>query len=150
MSMTMTLVPVVIALGSTVSTASLAALCKGKGKSVSGISTVFTDREMLLETLKRHGLCTAEKGADHIVVMTADGEIHYEREADGEPYILRARGVTDVDRLAKEIREFEDEYGRNVQAYTYNKIMEALDEHGLFLQTEEVLEDDSIVLTLTL
>lgn len=150
MSMTMTLVPLVIALGSTVSTASLAALCKEKGKSVSGISTVFTDRELLIKTLREHGLCTLEKGTDHIVVMTAEGEIHYERTAEGEQYVLRARGVNDMERLSAEIKEFEDEYGRNVQAYTYNKIMEALDEHGLSLQTEEVLEDDSIVLTLTL
>ena len=150
MSMTMTLVPLVIALGSTVSTASLAAMCREKGRNIRGIPTGFADRGLLVETLNEHGLNVLEKEEDHIVVRTAEGELYYDRENSGEQYILTARNVRNMEKLIDSLREFEEEYGRNVQAYTYNKVMESLEEHGLSLKQEEVLDDDSIVLTLTL
>ena len=148
MSMTITLVPIVIALGSTVSTASLAALCAGKNKKITDLQTGFVDRELLINTLNEHGLKPVVKDGDHIVVITPQGEIHYERTAAGEPYVLNARNVHNVGELMEELKTFEKEYGRNVQAYTYSRILVSLEEHGLSLQEEEVTDDDTIVLTL--
>ena len=148
MSMTITLVPIVIALGSTVSTASLAAFVKGRNKNITDLQTGFADGQLLLTTLNEHGLNAVQKGEDHIVVLTDQGELHYERAAEGEPYVLNVRNVQNVKELMRELKVFEEEYGRNVQAYTYSRIMESLTEHGLVLQEEEVTEDDTIVLTL--
>ena len=150
MSMTMTLVPIVIAIGSTVSTGSVAVMCRERTKSISKVPTQFADRELLLNTLNEHGLHPVEADGDHIIVTTPEGELHYERRNEEEPYMLSARNIRSMDRITDSLREFEEEYGRNVQAYTYNKIMRSLEEHGLALQSEEVSDDDSILLTLRL
>ena len=50
--------------------------------------------------------------------------------------------------LLDSVDELENEYGRNVQTFTYNKVMTSLYEHGMTVDQEEVLEDDSILLTL--
>ncbi len=148
MSMTVTLIPVVIALGSTLSAGSLAAVCTDRRKSISGAATGFTDRELLVKTLLEHGMKVAEADDDHLVVMTDEGEIHYSREDSKAPFMMSIKGIRDMDRLIADLKEFEEEYGRNVQAYTYHKILQAMEEHGLSLKEEEVLEDDSILLTL--
>lgn len=62
--------------------------------------------------------------------------------------MMSIKGIRDMDRLIADLKEFEEEYGRNVQDYTYHKILQAMEEHGLSLKEEEVLEDDSILLTL--
>jgi hypothetical protein len=148
MSMTVTLIPIVIALGSTVSTASLAAVCTNRSKSISGVATKFADKELLVKTLKDHGMKVAEKGNDHLVVRTDEGEIHYIRNDSSAPYMMSINGIRDMDRLIGDLKEYEEEYGRNVQAFTYHKILQAMEEHGLTLNAQEVLEDDSILLTL--
>ena len=148
MSMTMTLVPLVIALGSTVSTASLAALCTQKTGKLTDLKTTFTDNRLLLATLREHGLNPTKTGEEHIEVITPQGVLCYERSSSDEPYILNARNVHNMTELTRELKMFEEEYGRNVQSYTYNRILESLTEHGLVLQEEEVMEDDTIVLTL--
>ncbi len=148
MSMTVTLIPIVIALGSTLSTASLAAVCSNRRKSLSEVATGFADRDLLVKTLEDHGMKVVETGSDHLVVMTDEGEIHYSREDSKAPFMMSIKGIRDMDRLIADLKEFEEEYGRNVQAYTYHKILQAMEEHGLSLKEEEVLEDDSILLTL--
>lgn len=148
MSMTLTLVPLVIALGSTVSTASLAAVCTNRQRGISNVPTKYADKELLVKTLREHGIRAQEINDDHIVIRTDEGEIHFMRENKEDPYMMSAKGIRNMEKLAASLKEFEEEYGRNVQAYTYRKILEALEEHGLSLQEEEVLEDDSIMLTL--
>ncbi len=150
MSMMITLVPIVIALGSTVSTASLAAVCTNRQKSISEVPTKYADRELLIKTLSEHGIKVGEINSDHIMISTDEGEIHYKRENENSPFMMSVKGIKDMDRIMASLKEFEDEYGRNVQAFTYHKIMEAMEEHGLSLKEEEVLEDDSIMLTLSI
>jgi pentatricopeptide repeat protein len=63
---------------------------------------------------------------------------------------LEVKGVKDMQDLKSSLDALENEYGRNVQAFTYNRVMCSLVEHGMGIEAEEVLEDDSIVLTLRL
>ncbi len=150
MSMTLTLLPMVIALGSTVSTASLAGACLIREKRIEPVPTAFQDRELLLKTLKQHGLTVTEEKQDHFIICTDNGEIHYRRQNESLPFEMEVSKIRDTEKLMAELKEFEEEYGRNVQAYTVNKIMASLKEHGLTKQEEEVLPDDSILLTLSI
>ena len=59
-----------------------------------------------------------------------------------------SKDISDMRQLLSSVDELNNEYGRNVQTFTYHKVMEGLIEHGMTVDTEEILEDDSIVLTL--
>ena len=65
-----------------------------------------------------------------------------------KPFLLELKDISDMRELLNSVDELNNEYGRNVQTFTYNKVMEGLIEHGMTVDTEEILEDDSIVLTL--
>ena len=66
------------------------------------------------------------------------------------PFSLQLRNISNMHELLDSVDELENEYGRNVQTFTYNKVMTGLIEHGMTVDTEEILEDDSILLTLNL
>ena len=62
---------------------------------------------------------------------------------------LLAGGLTPYTALLEQIQLFETEYGRNVQTYTYHHIKENLTE-DMQIVSETVLEDDSLVLTISI
>ncbi len=51
--------------------------------------------------------------------------------------------------MQNELEELNEEYGLNVQTYTYEHVKENLEE-GMPIESEEVLEDNSILLTINL
>lgn len=56
---------------------------------------------------------------------------------------------TDVDGLICSIKSLEEDYARNVQSYTYDKVIAGL-ENNMSIEKEEVLEDDSILITINI
>lgn len=67
--------------------------------------------------------------------------------ADG-PFVMDIGEVGDIQCLIDELDSIETEYNGNVQTYTYERVMNNLPE-DMVVESEEVLEDNSIVLTLT-
>ncbi len=49
--------------------------------------------------------------------------------------------------MKNELEELNEEYGLNVQSYTYEHVKDNLEE-GMSIESEEVLEDNTIVLTI--
>lgn len=54
-----------------------------------------------------------------------------------------------MDDVICSVKAIEHEYGSNIQSYTYNRIKSRLPD-DMHLQSEEVLDDDSILITLTI
>ena len=143
-----TVLPMVAAIGSTVSAAAIAAACSMKERTIAPVQTSCLDKGLLTKTLTEQGLAVEEVDENTLRVVTEGGEVLYHRAGVDRPYFAEARNVKHPEETMAALQEFETAYGRNVQAFTYGKIKEALAEHGLTLQGEEVLEDDSILLTL--
>lgn len=55
----------------------------------------------------------------------------------------------EIQTLQKELKQLEEEYSLNVQSFTYEKIKSSL-ESDMSIESEEVLEDNSILLTINL
>lgn len=111
-------------------------------------NTNYTDKGTLLNTLIEHG---AEE------LSEADGEIscklfgmemiYYKKDSSGA-YTLDITQVSDKSECEDVINDLNEEYGLNIQEMTYNKIKERLEEENLRLESETVLDDNSIVLTI--
>ena len=63
------------------------------------------------------------------------------------PFVMEISNISDVQCLIDEIDEIEHEYNGNVQQYTYERVVNNLPK-GMAVSNEEVLEDDSILITL--
>lgn len=151
MSVTLTLVPLAVAVGITLTTAS-AAILKEKNPldevSIPPLETPFQDADLLVKTLTRHGLQVQPGSPDEILVPSEAGLLRYYRKDSAHPFSLRMENITNLRQLLDSVEELTQEYHCNVQTFTYQKVMEGLQEHGLCFDSEEILEDGSILLTL--
>jgi hypothetical protein len=141
MSVTLVLIPMAVAIGMSLGSSGIAALLGLKPKNqknLDPVETIFNDASLLVK----------EDGENEYRIETQMGVLHYFRASQEAPFSLEVRNVGDMDELLGSLQSLENEYGRNVQAFTYAKVMESLSEHGMAVASEEVLEDDSILLTI--
>jgi len=110
--------------------------------------TVFNDKDLLIKTLQEHGVTDFETVGDNVNCRIEEFKLKFYRESD-MPYkfeITHSQGVESeeiIDNLGAE-------YAQNAQEATYLKIKERLTKSNLQIDDEEVLEDDSIMLTINL
>ena len=75
-------------------------------------------------------------------------EMVYYKKDGSAGYTLDITQVTDKAGCEDIINDLNEEYGLNIQEMTYNKIKERLDRENMRLESEAVMEDNSIVLTI--
>lgn len=112
------------------------------------IETRFNSEDLLKKTLAEYGASFQNDSPDRITADFKTGKIVYERKDSTSPYTMQVFDVKDLDCLIDSIKAIDEEYGCNVQSYTYHKMMQNLPEN-MRLESDEVLEDGSILITLT-
>ncbi len=152
MSLTLTLIPLAIAINASVAASFTAAVgiaaIDGGCDTLPAVKTMFTDPGMLVKTLREHGLEVNQVSENEFVIQAPSGILHYFRQSADSPFLLEVKKVKNLQELLDSLDSLENEYGRNVQKFTYDKVMASLEEHGMSIESEEILEDDSILLTL--
>ena len=148
--LTMTAMAVLAGLSlSQVSVGVLAEILDGKKKhdNKEGFETVFTDSQMLYNTLTDYD-CHAEKVSENeFLVDTINGQLRYYRKDENKPFSIYFDRIDNPDGLLQSIDEFERCYGRNVQDFTYNHIKQNL-APNMRIYDEQVV-DDELVLTIS-
>ena len=112
------------------------------------LNTRFKDSNILQKTLNEYGLKPKKTSSNGYAVKFSDGDIIYSRPSEDVPFSMTIKNIKDKDALIKELKEIEHVYNGNVQEYTYKRILNKLPE-GMEIENEEVLEDDTILITLS-
>jgi hypothetical protein len=110
--------------------------------------TNYTDKGILLNTLTEHGAEEITEDGDEISCSLYGMNMTYKKIDGSNGYTLEVTQVTDKTECEGVINDLNDEYGMNIQEMTYNKIKERLDRENMRLESETVMEDNSIVLTI--
>ncbi len=112
--------------------------------------TPFMDKELLLKTLSEHGVSgLSENNYGMIKCYSGHYELCFERLQQNQPYYIRIKAL-DTDDVKTKLNDLGNEYAVNVQEASYNSIMSKLKENHLELESEEVYDDNTIVLTINL
>ncbi|MBQ2611477.1 hypothetical protein IJF81_03705 [bacterium] len=111
-------------------------------------STQIVDKETLIKTLVEHGANNIQELNNDIKCDCEQFHIEFTHHT-GKPYTMTisARNEFGLDELVKDIS---NEYTINAQEVSYNKIKERLEAQNLSIDEEEILDDDTIVLTVNL
>ena len=154
MSVVLSLTALAVIAGTTISSTALMTFLGSKSEVEAPIETecletMFVDCDLLAKTLNEHGCCVTVVSENEIIVETSCGNLRYARNSAAEAFDLYINEVNDPQALIENLKAFEFEYGKNVQAYTYDHILSNLSEDMTF-QEEEILEDDSLLLTITI
>lgn len=111
-------------------------------------NTNYTDKGMLLNTLTEHGAEELVESSGEISCKLFGMEMIYYKKDSDSAYTLDITQVSDKGECEDVINDLNEEYGLNIQEMTYNKIKERLDSENMRLESETVLDDNSIVLTI--
>ena len=121
---------------------------KGKYKKLT-FDTIIMDEETLLKTL-------VERNAENIVrqdkkvICDCEGYfLEFQKPNSKKPYKLII-GCKEQDGLKEFVENVSSEYTTNSQEVSYNRIKSRLEEQNLSIESEEVFEDNTIVLTVNL
>lgn len=136
-----------VSLATTTSLAIINQVSDGTLDTSEGIETMYVDCDILTKTLEEYDCHFDVISENEIIVKTSCGNLRYVRENAGQAFKMYLDEIDDVEGLIENIKSFEVDYGRNVQAYTYNHIKENLSSN-MNIVDEEVLDDDSLFLTI--
>ena len=111
-------------------------------------TTNYTDKGTLLNTLYEHGAEEIAENGEEVSCKLFGMEMVYYKKDGSNGYTLDITQVSDKSECESVINDLNDEYGLNIQEMTYNKIKERLDSENMRLESETVMDDNSIVLTI--
>ena len=111
--------------------------------------TPFMDKKVLLKTIEEHGFSNIQEEFERITCTMGTYALEFEKKSESEPYTV-VISCREEDNAEEKVNDISSEYGLNVQEEAYLSIVEKLTDNNMQLESEEVLEDNTIVLTVNL
>lgn len=121
---------------------------KEKNKIVEKYETIYNDKALLLKTLYEHGVENLKEKNGEITCKIESFAFRFTKE-ENSPYIVEMSYDKNCS-PEETLDDISEEYALNVQEETYLKIKENLSKKNLQINHEEIMEDNTIVLTVNL
>ena len=112
--------------------------------------TNYTYKETLIKTLSEHGAKNIISDDFNVTCEMFGMKLHYSKDFKSDAYNLEIMQITNQSECEQLLQDLDEEYGLNIQDLTYRKILERIKDKNMRLESEEVSEDNSIVLTIDL
>lgn len=113
------------------------------------LETPFMDKEILVKTLEEHGVVNITEEFGKIRGEVDTYSLSFEKMEEDKPYFVRI-SYLEQNSPEEKLNDLSSEYALNVQEEAYLNIVEKLKENNMQVEEEEVLEDNTIVLTINL
>ena len=111
--------------------------------------TPFMDRDILMKTLEEHGVKNISEWENGMAGDVDNYKLTFEKSAPDKPYNLRI-SCLESSNAEEKVGDLSGEYAMNVQEDAYLHIIDKLKENNMQVEEEEVLEDNTIVLTVNI
>lgn len=111
--------------------------------------TNFKDEKLLLKTLSDAGI-NPQKGSSGEIECSLNNTVLRFVRTKEDVFQVEMQSSVDRDVIINQLQSLDDDYRRCVQADTYHNLMAKIAERNLSVESEEVLEDNSIVITLAI
>ena len=113
------------------------------------LETPFMDKNILIKTLEEHGVQNIKDEFGKIQGEYESFSFTFEKNEVNKPYFLTIKYL-EKDNIEEKMNDLSSEYALNVQEDAYLGIVEKLKENNMEIEEEEVLDDNTIVLTVNL
>ena len=111
--------------------------------------TPFMDKEILRKTLEEHGVTNISEWENGMAGDVDNYKLTFEKPSPDKPYNLRI-SCLEHDNAEEKVGDLNSEYAMNVQEDAYLHIMDKLKENNMQVEEEEVMDDNTIVLTVNI
>lgn len=109
------------------------------------VETNFSDLFMLKKTLEEHGYCVEENN-NELIVKTSNGLLNYKYNNERNAFDLSITEIQDLDAFMDELEMLDSEYTANIQTKTYQTLKSNIAYQNYSIISEEVLDDNSILI----
>ncbi|MDQ0090960.1 hypothetical protein J2T12_004386 [Paenibacillus anaericanus] len=110
--------------------------------------TNFRDGELLFRTLKEFGINPVRQGAN-ITCKVEQSLLTFHQTGDN-PFQVEIHNAPDLKKMFQYLSDVDEDYKRCVQSMVYEKLKQRAELKNMTIENEEVLEDNSIVVTLNI
>lgn len=112
--------------------------------------TPFVDKDLLMKTLEEHGVSDIQENEFGKIIGRIDSySLNFVKQEADKPYSLKI-SCLETDNAEEKIGDLSSEYALNVQEDAYLNIVEKLKANNMEIEDEEVMDDNTIVLTVNL
>ena len=112
--------------------------------------TIFMDKNILMKTLEEHGVQNISENEYGQISGNIDSYVlNFERMENDKPYFVKI-SCLESDNAKEKFEDLTSEYTLNVQEESYLSIVNKLKENNMEIEDEEVMDDNTIVLTVNL
>ena len=111
--------------------------------------TPFMDKEILMKTLEEHGVRNIFEWETGLSGEVDNYKLTFEKPSQDKPYSVRI-SCLEKENAEEKLSDLNGEYALNVQEDAYLHIIDKLKENNMQIEQEEVMEDNTIVLTVNI
>ena len=111
--------------------------------------TPFMDKAILMKTLEEHGVKNIFEWETGMSGEVDNYKLVFEKPAEDKPYNIRISCLSQ-EGAEEKIDDLNNEYAMNVQEDAYLHIIDKLKENNMQIEHEEVMDDNTIVLTVNI
>lgn len=112
--------------------------------------TNFREPELLKKALSDYGLANRINSDGTIQAKAGECLLTFKQGVDDQPFNVEVKNAPDVRQIYDHLDEINEGYCQHVQSRTYESLSRKISERGLTIEQEEVLEDNSILITLNI
>jgi hypothetical protein len=110
-------------------------------------TTGFKDTELLQKALRDFGANPRKTEAGDILCHAGKSELRFTQQT-GQPFSVEIRDMPNAEEAQQQLAGIDEDYRRCVQTAVYEKVKARAESQGLMLESEEVLEDRTILMSL--
>lgn len=111
--------------------------------------TNFRDGELLVKTLLDYGINPVRQSSGEITCAFGSSKLRFYPVADA-PFNVEIMNAPDMKPIFHSLSALDEDYKRQIQRTTIRNLKQKIQEKEFAIDTEEVLEDNSVVITLSL
>ncbi len=111
--------------------------------------TNFRDKELLVKTLQEYSMNPVEQPIGEITCSIGLSKLRFYPVADA-PFNIEIVNAPDMKPIFHSLSALDEDYKRQIQRMTLRNLKQKIQEKELAIEGEEVLEDNSVVITLSI
>jgi len=111
--------------------------------------TNFADKDLLIRTLREYGVHPRELSNGDIQCKVDDCILVFHKEGESS-YEVEVKGAASLQGVYHSLAALDEDYRRIVQEYTYKNVVQKLQKSDMKIESEEILDDNSILLTINI